>query len=518
MPSAEVSTEVRGRLLVGTSAPRLESQITWRVHRGRLLGLAVDLPPAWLPDRVRIAGVDEPLDWHPEVQAAGGVRVYVVPPAGAQEHGPLILTVDATATISGGRGPLDLPRVRPVGVRVADELWVAWTAANLSLRPTSARGLAWIDPRIATGATGTSTDSGPDEMRGTLAWRWIALQAEASVDRERVETEPAGTVDLRAIVDRARIRYDAEIVIQAGEDAFASIALGTNAPWTDPAEWHFDDEATGLEVRQQPIDAPRRAALGLPSAGRAWELHLHHPRRGRVAFRARLEQPWTGRGALPLFVLPDRFHTRGTVVIEVERSVRSTVESTGLRALDPSVAAAAPAADGDALFAPRAPRRAHAFGYTSAGGLLELRTENLEPTRTAAVIREAVLTTTVNPQGPNRQHLILRIAADRTQRLELTLPEGAKLTGVERDGLAVVPTRESKGLSLPLVTQRASRWLTTITLDYLTPRGAGAPAAVLHPQVPATSIACLAFCWEIVVPEPWAVADSSPESARELPW
>ena len=172
--------------------------------------------------------------------------------------------------------------------------------------------------------------------------------------------------------------------------------------------------------------------------------------------RARLEQPWTGRGALPLLVLPERFHTRGTVVIEVDRSVRSTVEATGLRALDPDGRRTAPAPRRRQRPA-RTPayRRAHAFGYTSAGGRLELRTENLEPTRTAAVIREAVLTTTFNPQGASRQHLTLRIATDRTQELELKLPAGARLTRVERDGLAIVPTREGKGLSIPLVVPHA---------------------------------------------------------------
>ena len=92
-------------------------------------------------------------------------------PASAPDRGTPILTVEATATVAGGRGPLALPRVRPVGVRIADELWVAWTDPSLSLRPTSAQGLAWIDPRIAT-ATGTSTAAADAGTRTVCGVPW----------------------------------------------------------------------------------------------------------------------------------------------------------------------------------------------------------------------------------------------------------------------------------------------------------------------------------------------------------
>ncbi len=290
----------------------------------------------------------------------------------------------------------------------------------------------------------------------------------------------------------------------------ASIALGMTAARQDPAAWHFEEETSGLELPERPIDARRQSALGLPVTGEAWELLLPHPRRGRVIVRAGLEQAWTGDGALPLLVLPQRFHTRGTVVIEVDRTVRSMVHASGLRALDPSVAAPAPAAGGSAMLPLPTFRRAHAFGYTSAGGRLELRTENLEPMRTTAVIREAVLTTTFNPQGASRQHLTMRIATDRTQEMKLKLPARAMLTRVERDGVAVIPTKDGKALSIPLIAPRAVRSFCTVTLDYLSDRGFGFGEGVLHPPIPKTSFPCLSFCWEILVPDPWTVTDNTP--------
>src|SRR5262249_32802314 len=156
-----------------------------------------------------------------------------------------------------------------------------------------------------------------------------------------------------------------------GEDTLASLPLAASGSWPDRSEWRFEDEATGVELHAQPLDAGRQRTLGLPATGPGWELVLPHARRGRLAVRARLQQPWSGRGAVPLIVLPVRFHTRGTVVIEVVRSIRSSATATGLRTLDPDVAAFATTGDdGDADSIDY--RRAHAFGYSSAGAALDL--------------------------------------------------------------------------------------------------------------------------------------------------
>src|SRR5262249_25571076 len=147
-------------------------------------------------------------------------------------------------------------------------------------------------------------------------------------------------------------------------------------------------------------------------------------------------------------------------------------------------------------------RRAHAFGYGSAGGALELQTEVLEPLPAAAVVREAILTTTVDPHGPRRQHLVLRIASDRSQQIDMALPPGATLARVLRDGAPVVPTREGEAVSIPVVTPRAARSFSTITVAYLTPPGSFAGDCELRPELPALSLPCLSFCWEIAAPEP----------------
>lgn len=508
-PRAEVSVEVRGQLLLGNSAPRLECQLTWRVHRGRLLALDVDLPPAWVPERLSALGIDETLAWHPSALPGGGVRVHVAPPSGDFARSSLTLNVTATASIAGGRGSILLPRVRPVGGQVVDERWLAWTESGVTLHTESARGLAWIDPSLVIGPATRRLES-PAGLREALAWRWISEQAEARVERDRAPSEPSGSVDLLAIVERDRLRLDWKISVDAGEEPLRSIPLAVAEPMADLGRWRFTDEATDLELPRRPLSAARRAELGFPGTGEAWELAVPDSASGPVVIRSRLERPWNGQGRLPLLVLPERFRSRNFVVIDVARNLRALAESAGLQELDPGIVAASVGIAErreDLQAGPTRTRRDYAFGYSRPGGRLELRTETLEPVRTDGVIDQAVLTTTFDPHGPCRHRLMLRVAVADAQSLDLTLPAGSSLIRVRRDGQAIAPTRSARGLSLPLTSPSPSRLFCTFVLDYLTPPRPGADGRTLRPERPFTSLPCLALRWEIVAPEPWAIAD-----------
>ncbi len=90
--------------------------------KGRPHSLEVDLPRAWVADRIEIEGNDEPVSWHSEDLPEGGSRVHVSPPWDALTERSLVLNVSVISTIAGGRGPLSLPRVKPVGARVSDEV------------------------------------------------------------------------------------------------------------------------------------------------------------------------------------------------------------------------------------------------------------------------------------------------------------------------------------------------------------------------------------------------------------
>lgn len=523
-PRVDVSVEVRGQLLLGNSSPRLESQLTWRVHRGHLLALDVDLPPAWVPERVQVVGVDEPLAWHPRTLPGGGVRVHVTPPSGDFTRSSLVLNLTASAAIAGGRGPITLPRVRPVGVQVVDERWLAWTESGVTLHPAKATGLAWIDPSLVIGPSNDRPNT-PAGLREALAWRWISDQAEARVNRERVQEEPRGSIQLLASIDRDRLRLDWRISVDAGEEPLRSIPIVVPEPIKGAGDWRFINEVTSVELPRKPIDPARRAELGLPESGQAWELTLPDAPSGPVVIRSRLEVPWSGRGRLPLLVMPDRFRSRHFAIVDVALHLQASVESFGLQDLEPAVAEEAIRMGNrlegrDHLKVPVEPvlrRRAYAFSYTKPGGRLEVQTEALEPASSEGVIDHSILTTFVDPQGPLRHRLTMRVTIADARTLDLTLPRGSTLVRVKRDGQPVVPSRNVSVLSLPLPPPTSSRNACTFVLDYQTPRRASAASQDYRPERPSASLTYLAFRWEVVVPEPWVVASHGPSLTASDP-
>src|SRR5206468_598058 len=99
-----------------------------------------DLPASWFPDRIGIEGLDGPASWHSEAISGGGVRVHVVPPSADRPDRTIVFNVSATSSVAGGRGPLALPRVRPVNAHVVDEVWTAQGEQGVVLTPTQASG------------------------------------------------------------------------------------------------------------------------------------------------------------------------------------------------------------------------------------------------------------------------------------------------------------------------------------------------------------------------------------------
>src|SRR5205085_4915407 len=108
-PRADLSCEVRGVLSIGRAPARLDCRLDWRLHRGSTPEIEIDLSPAWIPDQVRIAGLDDPVSWHPSVLPSGATRLRVILPANIAARREWTLTLGANSTAPGGRGSLELP-------------------------------------------------------------------------------------------------------------------------------------------------------------------------------------------------------------------------------------------------------------------------------------------------------------------------------------------------------------------------------------------------------------------------
>ncbi len=509
-PRVDASAEVRGELVVGATSPRIKGRIAWSFHRGRPLGLEVDLPRAWIAERVEFEGADAAAVWHANDLPDGGSRVHVSTPPGDWAGRSLVVNLAATASVAGGRGPLALPRLRPQNARLADEIWVARVDPGLTLRPTLARGLAWLDPAavVPTGAATTTT-------RPTLAWRWTADDAEARVDRERSDSTRIGTVGLVATVAPDRLSLDARVAIVSRGEPVRSITLGLTEPVANPDAWRFFEETTGLELPRTALPVRNAATVGDLGRGPSWRVDLPHPQRGRVALTAHYEGRWDDHGRIPLIALPPTLRARGTLLVLAARGVRTSVVAEGARALDPEITAESLGAEGGPFAEPLATpayRRAHAFVYDAPAVRIELKAEALKPAGTGGVIREALLTTHLDPRcGTVRERLVLRVAADPSaQTLDVTLPDGATPERITRDGQTVTPTRSGRALSIPLSATSGARPLTAIVLDYQRERPAKSDPLTYRPARPKLSMPCLALDWEIVLPADWSVSDWGP--------
>ncbi|WP_435010135.1 hypothetical protein P12x_001364 [Tundrisphaera lichenicola] len=504
--SADATFVVRGHLKLGEDLPRFSAALTWTTEKGRLLRYAVDLPPGWITDRVATSS-GEAVAWHADELSGGGHRIQMIPPAFVGEARSLTLNLTASAQGLGSTGPLDLPRVRPAPMsgRVVDEIWVATSPPGFSVRPILGRGLAWIDPpEPVSDHTNVLPWAGMD-LGTALAWRWLVDDAEARVIRARDREKPGAQVRLDASVVRNRLRLHWTLSLDELDDAATSIPIHLSEPLEVPIRWKLID-SSGSTIESHAIDETRRASLRLPTSGLSLELDLARPRQGRIVLEAESELPWNGKGRIPLLAPVDSYRTRGLVAIQVEDTVRLRVEPSGPTPVDlferPS--------DMPAVNAWPVDRRALMFSYNKSSGSLFVETTpgNLGPT--GGLIREACLRTQVHPAVGLRHRLTLRVAVDTARDLVLSMPEGAEVDRIRRDGQRIEAIPDGRSFRIALPESNPGRHLVTVTIEY---RSGMDSSSKLDPSrlLPTCSLACNSFVWELDAPEPWKIRSDSPD-------
>jgi len=516
---AQQACRVRGRLLVGQAAPELDCQLFGVGGRGPASELSVELPPTWVPDRVRWSGADESIAWHPTIQADGSTRLHVLLPGGEGAPEGRALEIAATSTAAGGRGPLVLPRVRPSGLAIVDETWVAIVDRTMILTPIAAQGLVWIDPARVESAIGSTSALSPD-MHAALAWRWNGDNATARVDRERAEQKPRAEIQYRARIERdgKHLAVEGQILIKPGSHPLNVLPIWISQPAGGLQDWSFRAGPEKKELGKRPLDDAARSSHKFPATGLAWNLALSSPDLGenRIDFKARL--PWNQRGSIPLISPPRQFFPRSTILLEVPSRMRSDVQTVGLRRLETTLAerlAASwqpeprPEAAGQGT-PERAYLIAHAFTYSEPGGKLELSTEELLPSPEVGIIRDVCLTTILHPSGPWLNRLRLLLHAEQLADLEFTMPADSKLVRVQLDGADVVPTLDHGRMVVSLQRNSPGLRYKTVDLDYETSGRTVKPDAELRPVLPRIGMPCLSFCWELVTPPCWQARSYGP--------
>ena len=152
-----------------------------------------------------------------------------------------------------------------------------------------------------------------------------------------------------------------------------------------------------------------------------------------------------------------------------------------------------------------------AFAYTEPGGRLELFTEPLMASEPAGIVREAMLTTSVDPKGTLLNRLRMLVNHGEARSLDLVMPRGLTLVRVRRDGADVDSDPVAGG-------------------PFHTPDGVGPGIEIEHDRrrLPGgqrrwsrmaidcgrscreSALPCLSFVWEVVTSSAWRAADCGP--------
>jgi hypothetical protein len=517
-PRVESSCAVRGRLFLAGSPPRIETQLDWTFHHGAKSELEVDLSPAWVPDHVAIRGSSDSVAWHSSVLASGGTRLTVALPATTAALKELVLLVGASSAVPGGRGPLDLPRVVPIGTHTVDEVWGAWVDHETMIQPTAAQGLVWIDPGLVPGLTIPRAAGG--DLREALAWRWVAEHGRARVDRERIEQEPSASIRMRAQVDPSgrRLVLDGRLTVSAGAQSLESVPVWIGARGDALKSWQFHDEADGSQVARAPIDETNRAGSGFPREGSALRLNVKVAGQSerRIYFSA--DTRWNSRGSIPLVAVPRNYLFRGTILVETPANLLPHITAAGMRRLDPVARDEGEFDrglddDGESRteLLPKNNITKHLFGYNEPSARLELFTEPFAASRPPGIIRDALLSTLVSLNGATVNRLRLLVHSGEARSLELSLGRGLSVVRVRRDGADVATSLRSGGISIPLVSQSGQgAGPSVIVVDYVASNGTIADGVGVRPDLPQVDLPCLSFVWALVAPPGWKAADAGP--------
>jgi hypothetical protein len=509
-PRPELACTVRGHLIVTGTPARLDCRLDWSLHRGSVSQLEVDLSPAWFPDQVRIQGLDDPLAWHSSPLPSGGTRLRVMLPASALASGRWALTIGATSNAPASRGPLELPRVRPVGAAVVDEAWLAWGDDGTTIHPVRARGLAWLEPAEVPGLV---TLSPPTGLRQALAWRWTSDEAEARIDRERMDQHAWASIraGARLAPDGRGLAIDGTLLVGSGGNALDVLPLWVDAPGDPLASWRFFGE-DGTELRLRPLEGSARARLELSpgASARALVLDLAPHAQRTVTFRA--STPWSSPGLVPLLYVPGDDFQQAIIRLETPAGMKSRVRAQGLGRLHPSSAlstkaGAAPESSDRPGGDPPRDEVVHAFSYNAPGARLELVAEPMAPTPMPGVVRDAFLTTSWDGRDRTLNRLRLLVQLGQSDALSLELPDGADLVRARHDGADVAPIRSGHRITMPATPAGSGARSSLIVLDYAMDAGHLGDGSVLRPDRPRLDLPCLSFTWEIATPAGWRVLD-----------
>lgn len=520
----EATAEVHGEVFLGRQSTRVEATTAWRVSRGPVLALPIDLPAGWKPDVVQLEGLDEPTTWNVQWRGDGGPRVVVQPPSSYNSTGLIEVRLTATAA-PGQAGPVAMPRVRPPEVRITEELWVARTEAGREARPVQARGVAWVEPPTATASHVGPTSIAPSTP-SPLAWRWVDQDGRLSIEAVEQDDRLVAECWTVATLEPRELTLDWYLHVVGESRSRRSLIFAINESIQPPA-WYLLGDETEVPLPCRRLVTPPAGSEGPDLAARYWwELELPSaPASGRFTLHARSTQPWEGRGSLPLLALPPWAHARGAAAVFVDPSLKLFTRSEGLSRIEAGASKRSLGelqTGGDRNTGEEGPTRqfAQAFEYGPSSGRLEAQTELLSPVASGGVILDARIIDWGWPPG-SMWRLALEVMPGPAQTLEITLPPGASLLRAISGPRPLQASRRGDAISVALPIGSGSRPVVSLVLDYRCTSVVDAVGRDISATWPRFSLPCLSVTREVRLPRGtelvhWDTSMVSADPARSI--
>ena len=327
------------------------------------------------------------------------------------------------------------------------------------------------------------------------------------------------SVVMSATVDPAKgqVTLDGRLVIVAGPEGLERIPIWIESPPGSALALQFEDRGGGAVPRRCARGACSRGHSGCPRVGRRlrWQFEIVGQRQKTIHFHA--EYPWAPGSAVPILAVARKYLQQGVLVVKTPHAVRSQFKATGMRMLEASAVSTGGRDEvAELQGVGRAARGGddgpdvHAFAFNEPGARLELVTEMLARVQEAGVVREAVLATSIDPNGAAVHRLRLFLHCGQARSLELKLAAATSLVRVRRDGTDVAPIESGSGVSIPLPEASQGAKFCTIVLDYVGVGEAGLASGQMRAVLPVVSFPCLSFTWELAVPGGYEAVDCGP--------
>jgi hypothetical protein len=500
-PRFLLAAEVRGGILLGADKTTLAADLRWSFPRGSMQDLTFDIGDEWSIGTITYE--DDPLTWHGEPTKDLRSRIRIVPPTLEGEVATFTIRVNAIRKSSDIASKFEMPRIRPVGVMIEDEIWLAHAEGDRIVQPLDVKGLAWIDPAML---KGNALLPGVDStlMEHACAWRWTGTGGKFLATIAAAPRETRSAIDGRALIVEGRLRADWHLSIQPGSQPPALIPIFWSIPPTSAVAWtarSLDGQTHSVPTR--PLTPSERSAAGFP-ADRGTAQAILIGGSTSIDLKCAIDQSWTGSEDIPLLSLQETFGPIGRFGVEVDRNLRLKIDAKKLDQVN-EIENSGTAFPDDRDSFRSALRPVTTFEY--AGSYPELRLETSTPLQRSpsSIIRSARLETDFTGSGSRAEHLSLVVAPGDSTNFAVRMPPRSRIQRVLRDGRPVVVTTAGPGVLVPFDPANKSN-STALVIEYET---SGTPSTDdlgrFYPELPMTETPCLNFTWLVSLPKHWTM-------------